>query len=48
MRRPTASTCRLNSHIVQALLRTQNASTANNISAVVAPRVIRAGVKLTW
>jgi hypothetical protein len=38
----------LNSNTVQALLRTQNASTANNISAVVAPRVIRAGVKLTW
>ena len=38
----------LNSNTVQALQRTQNASTANNISAVVAPRVIRAGVKLTW
>jgi hypothetical protein len=37
-----------NSNTVQALQRTQNASTANNISAVVAPRVIRVGVKLTW
>jgi hypothetical protein len=38
----------LNANTVQALQRTQNASTANNISAVVAPRVIRAGIKLTW
>ena len=37
-----------NSNTVQALQRMQNASTANNISAVVALRVIRAGVKLIW
>ena len=37
-----------NSNTVQALQRTQNASTANNISAVVAPRVVRVGVKLSW
>ena len=37
-----------NFNTVQALQRTQNAATANNISAVVAPRVLRAGLKVTW
>src|SRR5262249_56063850 len=38
----------MNGNTVQALQRTQNAATANQISAVLAPRVIRAGVKVTW
>jgi hypothetical protein len=37
-----------NSNTVQALQRIQNASTANNISAIVAPRVARVGVRVTW
>jgi len=37
-----------NGNIVQALQRTQNAATANQISAVVAPRVVRLGIKVTW
>src|SRR5262245_36978940 len=38
----------MNGNTVQALQRTQNAATANQISAVVAPRVVRLGVKVTW
>jgi len=37
-----------NTNIVQALRRQQNAPTANNISAIVAPRVARFGVRVTW
>ena len=37
-----------NSNTIQALQRTQNGSTANNISAVLAPRVARIGVRVTW
>ena len=37
-----------NNNTVQALQRQQNASTANNISAVVAPRVLRFGVRVSW
>lgn len=38
----------MNGNTLQALQRTQNAATANQISAVVAPRVVRLGVKVTW
>jgi hypothetical protein len=38
----------MNGNTVQALQRTQNAATANQISAVLAPRVVRVGVKMTW
>jgi hypothetical protein len=38
----------MNGNTVQALQRTQNAATANQISAVLAPRVVRLGVKVTW
>jgi hypothetical protein len=38
----------MNGNTIQALQRTQNAATANQISAVVAPRVVRLGVKVTW
>lgn len=37
-----------NANTVQALQRTQNGSTANNISAVLAPRVARVGVRFNW
>jgi hypothetical protein len=37
-----------NNNTVQALQRQQNAATANNISAVVAPRVLRFGVRISW
>jgi len=37
-----------NNNTVQALQRQQNATTANNISAVVAPRVLRFGVRVNW
>ena len=37
-----------NNNTVQALQRQQNAATANNISAVVAPRVLRFGVRVNW
>jgi len=37
-----------NNNTIQALQRQQNASTANNISAVVAPRVLRSGVRVSW
>jgi hypothetical protein len=37
-----------NGNIVQALQRVQNAAAANQISAVVAPRVVRLGLKVQW
>jgi hypothetical protein len=37
-----------NSNTIQALQRTQNGATANNISAVLAPRVARVGVRVNW
>jgi len=37
-----------NSNTIQALQRTQNGATANNISAVLAPRVLRVGVRVNW
>jgi hypothetical protein len=37
-----------NSNTVQAIRGTQNASNANNIQAIVAPRVARFGVRVTW
>jgi hypothetical protein len=37
-----------NNNTVQALQRQQNAATANNISAVVAPRVLRFGMRVSW
>jgi hypothetical protein len=38
----------LNANIVQAIRGTQNASIANNIQAIVAPRVARFGVRVLW
>ena len=38
----------MNGNTVQALQRTQNGATANNISAVLAPRVARVGVRFNW
>jgi carboxypeptidase family protein/TonB-dependent receptor-like protein len=38
----------MNDDTIQAIRGTLNASNANNIQAVVAPRVIRAGIRLTW
>jgi hypothetical protein len=38
----------LNGNTVQALQRVQNAATANQISAIVAPRVVRLGLKVNW
>ena len=37
-----------NGNTIQALQRTQNGSLANNISAVLAPRVARVGVRVNW
>jgi hypothetical protein len=37
-----------NSNIEQAIRGTQNASNANNIQAVVAPRVVRFGIRVNW
>ena len=37
-----------NSNTIQAIRSRQNASNANNIQAVVAPRVIQFGVRLAW
>jgi hypothetical protein len=37
-----------NSDIVQAIRGTQNASNANQIQAIVAPRVVRFGVRVNW
>jgi hypothetical protein len=38
----------MNSNTIQALQRQQNATTANQISSVLAPRVIRFGVRINW
>jgi hypothetical protein len=37
-----------NNNTVQAIRGTQNASNANNIQAIVAPRVLRFGVRFNW
>lgn len=37
-----------NSNVVLAVRRLQTASNANNVSAIIAPRVIRFGVRATW
>jgi hypothetical protein len=37
-----------NSNTVQAIRGTQNASNANNIQAILAPRVMRVGVRVNW
>ena len=37
-----------NFNTIQALQRQQNASTANNISAVLAPRIVRFGIRVNW
>jgi hypothetical protein len=37
-----------NFNTVQALQRQQNSSIANNISSVLAPRVVRFGVRVNW
>jgi hypothetical protein len=37
-----------NNNTVQAIRGTQNASNANNIQAIVAPRVLRLGVRVNW
>jgi hypothetical protein len=33
---------------VQAIRGTQNATNANQIQAIVAPRVVRFGIRMTW
>jgi len=33
---------------VQAIRGTQNAANANNIQAIVAPRVLRLGIRFNW
>ena len=37
-----------NSNTVQAIRGTQNATNANQIQAIVAPRVVRFGIRMTW
>ena len=37
-----------NSNTIQAIRSRQNASNANQIQAIVAPRVIRFGVRVSW
>ena len=37
-----------NSNTIQAIRSRQNASNANQIQAIVAPRVIRFGIKVNW
>jgi len=37
-----------NTNTVQAIRGTQNASNANNIQAIVAPRVLRFGIRVNW
>lgn len=37
-----------NSNTVQAIRSVQNANNANNIQAIVAPRVVRFGIKVNW
>jgi hypothetical protein len=38
----------MNSNTVQAIRGTQNASNANNIQAILAPRVMRVGIRVNW
>ena len=38
----------MNSNTVQAIRGTQNASNANNIQAILAPRVMRFGIRVSW
>jgi hypothetical protein len=38
----------MNSSTVQAIRGTQNASNANNIQEILAPRVARFGIRVTW
>jgi hypothetical protein len=38
----------LNGNIIQGVRTTQNASNANQVQAIVAPRVLRLGVKVNW
>jgi hypothetical protein len=38
----------MNSNTIQAIRGTQNASNANQIQAILAPRVVRVGVRLAW
>jgi hypothetical protein len=37
-----------NSNTVQAIRGTQNAANANQIQAIVAPRVVRFGIRMNW
>ena len=37
-----------NNDTVQAMRGTQNAANANNIQAIVAPRVLRFGIRFNW
>jgi hypothetical protein len=37
-----------NSNIIQAIRSRQNASNANQIQAIVAPRVLRFGIRVNW
>jgi hypothetical protein len=37
-----------NSNTIQAIRGTQNASNANQIQAILAPRVVRFGVRFNW
>ena len=37
-----------NNNTIQALRGNQNANNANNIQAIVAPRVIRFGIRVNW
>jgi hypothetical protein len=37
-----------NNNVIQAVRVTQNASNANQIQAITAPRVLRFGIKLNW
>jgi hypothetical protein len=38
----------MNSNTVQAIRGTQNASNANNLQALLAPRVMRLGIRVNW
>jgi hypothetical protein len=38
----------MNSNTIQAIRGTQNAANANQIQAILAPRVVRVGVRLAW
>jgi hypothetical protein len=37
-----------NNNVIQAVRVTQNASNANQIQAITAPRVVRFGIRFTW